>query len=194
MFKVIYLKKNIIDSKMAFLKKERTLPNLILCGNPLPWTAKCKHFGATVLSPKIDICEEDIRGKNARYIGKNIELNQEFHFAHHETKFIVNKIYNSHYSGSPLWNRFGIGARTIESSYNRSVKIMLDLLYANHIELVEALTEAKHVKKLLISKFSGFFEKIGKSNKYVIKGNTYGDIIVLVGKAFGDKETREGRK
>ena len=50
------------------------------------------------------------------------------------------------------------------------------------------------MKKLLISKFLGFMEKIGKSNKYVITGNTYGNIIVLVGKASVDKVTREDRK
>ena len=113
----------------------------------------------------LDVCEEDMREKNARYIEKNIELNQEF--------------YNSHYSGSPLWNLFGIGARTIESSYNRSVKIMLDIPHANHVQLIEAITEAKHVKKLLISKFLGFMEKIGKSNKYVITGNTLAKLLLI---------------
>ena len=71
---------------------------------------------------------------------------------------------------------------------------MLDIPHANHVQLIEAITEAKHVKKLLISKFLGFMEKIGKSNKYVITGNTYGNIIVLVGKASVDKVTREDRK
>ena len=70
-----------------------------------------------------------MRVKNARYIDKNIELNQEFHFAHPATKVELNKIYNSHYYGSPVWNLFGPGAHTTESTYNRSVKIMLDLPY-----------------------------------------------------------------
>ena len=87
---------------MAFLKNTRVLPNLTLCGNPLPWTDKCKHLG-TVITNKIDGCEEDMKVKNAKYVGKNVEINQEFFFAHQETKLRINQIYNSHYTSSPLW-------------------------------------------------------------------------------------------
>ena len=103
---------------MAFLKKNRALPNLTLCGNPLPWTNKCKHLGTTI-SNNIDGCDDDIRVKNANYIEKNIELNQEFFFAHPETKLRINQIFNSHYSSSPLWDLFGSGGLKLESSYNR---------------------------------------------------------------------------
>lgn len=189
---------------MAFLKNPRILPNLILCGNPLPWTDKCKHLGTTIAN-KIDGCEEDMRVKNAMYIEKNIDLNQEFHFAHPATKLLVNRIYNSHYSSSPLWNLFGGGASKIESSYNRSVKIMLDLPYATHRKLIEVLIEAKHVKKVLISRFLGFMEKISSSNKNAIKmlmeiakkdvrsvtGNNYRNIMFLVGKASVNEVTKE---
>ena len=70
---------------MAFLKKPRDLPSLNLCGNPLPWTDACKHLGVTITN-KINGCEEDIRMKGAQYVRKNIELNQEFKFAHPVTK------------------------------------------------------------------------------------------------------------
>ena len=33
---------------MAFLKKKRELPKLMLCGNPLPWVTKIKHLGNTI--------------------------------------------------------------------------------------------------------------------------------------------------
>ena len=127
---------------LAFLKKPLPLPNLYLCGNPLPWTKTCKHLGITVEN-KIDGCEYDMSVKNAQYINKNIELNQEFFFAHPFTKIKVNKIYNSHFYGSPLWNLFGSGALRIESSYNRSVKIMLDLPYATHRSLIQPLTRVR---------------------------------------------------
>ena len=180
---------------MAFLKSERRLPNLTLCGNPLPWTDKCKHLG-TIITNKIDGCEEDMRIKNAIYIEKNSELNQEFHFAHPVTRLKVNQIYNSHYSSSPLWNLFGVGARRIETSYNRSVKIMLDLPYGTHRYLIEPLTSAMHVKRVLINRFLGFMENISKSEKKAIKmlmetskrdarsvtGRNYREIMILLGK------------
>ena len=100
---------------------------------------------------------------------KNIELNQEFSFTHPSTKIKINKIYNSHYSGSPLWNLFGPGALGIESSYNKSVKVMLDLPYATHRSLIQPLTGEKHVKLILIRRFLGFIEKIRNSKKTSLK-------------------------
>ena len=139
------------------------------------------------------------------YVEKNIEFNQEFFFAHPTTKLAVNKIYNSHYTSSPLWNLFGDGAKKIESSYNRSVKIMLDLPYATHRCLIEPLSGEKHVKKVLISRYLGFMEKISTSNKKAIQmlvetskndvrsvtGRNFRNIMLLVGKTSVDEVTRD---
>ena len=192
---------------MAFLKAQRSLPNLILCGNPLPWTDKCKHLGTTITN-KIDGCEEDMRIKNAMYIEKNIDLNQEFHFAHPSTKLRVNSIYNSHYTSSPLWNLFGTGAQKIESSFNRSVKIMLDLPLGTHRYLIEPLTGEMHTKKVLISRYLGFMEKIASSNKRAVKmlmetsrsdvrsvtGNNFRNIMLLLGKSVVQDVKKEDVK
>ena len=78
--------------------------------------------------------------KRARYIRKNIELNQEFHFAAPKTKININNIYNSSFFGSVLWNVFSPEAEKIESSWNRSMKIMLDLPYETHRGLIEPLS------------------------------------------------------
>ena len=180
---------------MAFLKTPRLLPSIYLCGNPLPWTTSCKHLGINIEN-KINGCEEDIKIKNAQYVGKNIELNQELFFAHPVTKVRLNSIYNSHYYGSPLWNLFGSGARGIETSFNRSVKIMLDLPYATHRSLIEPLTGETHVKTMLISRFLGFLDKIRNSGKKAltmlmetammdvrsVTGNNLRNIMLLVGK------------
>ena len=134
--------------------------------------------------------------KNAQYIAKNIELNQEFSFSHPSTKLKMNKIYNSHYSGSPLWNLFGKGALNLESSYNRSVKVMLDLPYATHRSLVQPLTGDKHLKLVLIRRFVSFLEMIKKSGKRAVNmlmmesmkdvisvtGSNMRNIMILVGK------------
>ena len=180
---------------MAFLKKVRPLPSLILCGNPLPWTDRCKHLGTT-LANKVDGCQEDMRVKNAMYIQKNIELNQEFSYAHHNTKVSINSIFNSHYSGSPLWDLFSPGALNLESSFNKSMKIMMGLPYATHRSLIEPLSGEKSLKIVLISRFLGFMEKIGKSNKKglimlmetsrkdvrSVTGSNYRNIMLLTGK------------
>ena len=70
---------------MAFLKKVCPLPNLLLCGKHLPWTDKCKHLGLAIAN-RIDGCQDDMRVKNAMHVVKNNDLNQEFYFAHPDTK------------------------------------------------------------------------------------------------------------
>ena len=168
---------------------------MYLSGNPLPWTNKFKHLGINI-GNKIDGCVLDMSVKNAQYCSKNIELNQEFSFAHPFTKVKVNKIYNSHYYGSPLWNLFSAASVQIESSYNRSVKVMLDLPYGTHRSLILQLTIEVHVKILLIRRFLTFMEKIKKSGKAPLvmlmtaamadcrstTGSNFRNIMLLVGK------------
>ena len=187
---------------LAFLKKVRPLPNLILCGNELPWTDKFKHLGMN-LENKIDGCEHDMDVKAAQYVGRNIDLNQEFSFAHPATKIKVNQIYNSHFYGSQLWNLFGQGALRMESTYNKSIKVMLDLPHATHRNLIEPLTGNKHVKLILIRRYLGFMDKIINSDKAALKmllteakkdvrsitGSNFRNIMLLLGKTSVDDIT-----
>ena len=113
----------------------------------------------------MDSGTKDMKVKTAQYISKNMELNQEFYFTHPSTKLKINLIYNSHYSGSPIWNLFGPGSLRIQSSYNRSVKVMLDLPLSTHRSLIQPLTGVEHVKLSLIKRFLGFLDKIRCSNK-----------------------------
>ena len=57
----------------------------------------------------------------------NCSLEPEFHFAHLRVNQNLNTIYNCHFSGLQVWNLFSQGARTLEGTYNRSVKIMAKL-------------------------------------------------------------------
>ena len=74
-----------------------------LCGHQLPWVSKLVHLGNT-FTDKVDIVTDDMNIKRARYIGKNIELNQEFYFASESTRIRVKEIYNSSWFGSTLWD------------------------------------------------------------------------------------------
>ena len=55
---------------IAFLKKQRELPSLRLCGAELPWVDKVKHLGNTI-SNTLDGNQLDIRVKNAKFVDKN---------------------------------------------------------------------------------------------------------------------------
>ena len=54
---------------MAFLKKARQLPNMFLCGNPLPWVDNLDHLGVRVTN-EIDGCQKDADVKRGRYVQK----------------------------------------------------------------------------------------------------------------------------
>ena len=99
---------------LAFLKKPKALKNIKLNGNDLHWVEKGVHFGNHVQN-EMNGMKQDVNVKRARYIQKNNEINQEFYFAHPRTKFHLNCVYNSHFSGSPcgicsvmMWRKWRI--------------------------------------------------------------------------------------
>jgi hypothetical protein len=121
------------------------------------------------VSNEISITSHDINIKRAVFATKNIELNNEFYFASPFTKFRINGIYNTHYTGSPLWNLFSDEALRFESCYNRAVKIMFNLRLATHRHLIEPVTGHKHVRIILVSRFLGFIDQIRNSQKIIPK-------------------------
>ena len=153
---------------MAFLHAARPLASMYLCGNPLPWVDKLKHLGS-IISNKIDGCQVDISQKRAQYIQKNNSIAQEFLFAHPTSKIELNKIYNSHFSGSNIWNIFSPGARQFESTYNKSVRLMCGLPYQTHRYLVESLVGGQGFRVQLIKKFLGFIKGIKESKKPIMR-------------------------
>ena len=124
---------------LAFLYKKKKLPNMKLCGNDLPWVEKCKHLGNNIFNTYNGM-KHDIIAKRANMITKNIELNQEFHFHHSRPRVRLNQVYNSHFTGSSLWNRFSKEATKLENSWNRSVRCMCDLPLTAHRYLLEPVT------------------------------------------------------
>ena len=153
---------------MAFLKKPRELPNMILCGNPLPWVEKLVHLG-NIVGNKIDGGQLDLRQKAARYIDKNCNINQEFSFAHPSSRVLLNKIYNCHFSGYQIWDLFSQGAEKFYSTYNKSLKVMADLPLATHRYLLESLSEQQHMSTTVIRHYLKFISNIEKSNKPVLR-------------------------
>ena len=153
---------------MAFLRKERVLPSMMLCDNPLPWVDKLVHLG-NMVSNHIDGGQLDMRQKAARYVEKNCCINQEFSFAHPTSRIILNQIYNGHFTGCQTWNLFSSTATSFYSTYNRSVKIMANLPFATHRYLIEPLTGHHHMSITLIRNFINFINSIRNSKKSVLK-------------------------
>ena len=94
---------------------------------------------------------------------------QEFYFAHPSTKFHLNMVYNSHFSGSSLWDLFGREVEMLENTWNLSMRIMYDLPVETHRYFVEAITEKPHAKIIMIKNFLRFCELIVSSKKEALK-------------------------
>ena len=112
---------------------------------------------------------KDIKIKRAGYITKNCELIQEFMFAHPKTRFQTNLIFNSHFTGSPIWDLFSPDAIRLENTWNVSFRRMFDLPMETHRYLVEPVSDHMHLKKILIKRFLSFIQQINKSSKLIPK-------------------------
>ena len=84
----------------------------------------------------------DLKIKRADYISKNNDILQEFGFSHPKTKILINSIFNSHFSGSSLWDLFSKEAIQLENKWNVLMRLMLDLPRGTHRRLVEWSTSS----------------------------------------------------
>ena len=123
--------------------------------------------------------------KKAKYVAKNIQLNQEFHFASDVTKLQINDVYKSSWFGGTLYNIYSEETVKLESSYNRSVKIMMDLPFGTHRGLIEPLSERRHLRKTFVRRFLVMIESIHKSKKPILKS--------LLSEIDGDVRSIRGR-
>ena len=181
---------------LAFLKKTREIQPVKLCGDDLPWVEKGKHLG-NLIGTKSDGMKADLLVKRAQYIQKNNDLNQEFYFAHPCTKFEINMIYNSHFSGSCLWNLFSREMEMLEKTWNRSFRVMYNLPLETHRYFVEPISRKPHARNMIMKRFLRFTELIMKSNKksliHVFKmirsdvqsvtGNNLRKMMIMTGKS-----------
>jgi hypothetical protein len=62
---------------------------------------------------------------------------------------------------------FSSEAVKMESTWNKSVKVMFDLPYATHRWLIEPVSGSTHLRRFLINRFLNFVKQINKSSKFV---------------------------
>ena len=104
-------------------RKEIEPVKLMLNDDFLPWVTSAKYLGNKLVNI-IDGQSQDIKEKRARFIERNVELNQEFIFAHPEIKSKINHIYNSSFPGSQLWDLCSKNANMLYNSWSVAVRIM----------------------------------------------------------------------
>ena len=172
--------KGIIFSKseLEYLPVQVTLN-----GNLLPWVSSGKYLGNRLTSA-MDGYQKDATEKRAQFIERNIDLNQEFYFAHPAVKSRINQIYNSSFSGSMLWNFKGEKTRNLVNSWSVAVKHMWNLPYSTHKRFIETLG-GTHAQVKIYANYIGFIQSMRKSSKSVV--------IYLLEKIKKDMNTMTGQ-
>ena len=136
---------------------------LTLNGNDLPWVDTAKYLGNTVNNiPEGFIM--DCKQKRAMFIEKNCTLNQEFYIAHPEVKCKINRIYNSSFPGSVLWDLTSGNFTQLVNSWSVAVRHMWGLPSPTHRYLVEELS-GEHALIMIIRRYIKFIQSIQKSPK-----------------------------
>ena len=153
---------------LAFLQVDREIRPVNLCNMPLPWVTSCKHLGNTI-NTGMDIRQKDVKNKRAAYISKNNDIIQEFHFAHPSTTAQLNKIQNSHFYGSVLWNLSSREVEQLEKSWNISVRRMFNLPRETHCYLIEPISGQAHAKTSMARRFLSFIQSIRASKKQALR-------------------------
>ena len=153
---------------LAYLKKQRELPSMMLCGTALPWVDRVKHLGITVTNT-LNGCQKDIMIKRARFIERSTEILQEFHFAPPAAKMKLHNIYNSHFTGSNCWDMTSRAGEMMEATFNRNIKLTYNLPYPTHRNLLQPISGARPLRLTLAKRLLTFTEKIRKSEKPVLR-------------------------
>ena len=172
--------KGIIFSRRSM----ETLPApVILNGDPLPWVQSGKYLG-NKMTGHHDGYKKDTAEKRAQFIGRNIELNKEFYFAHPVIKSRINQIYNSSFYGSMLWDLKGEKTKQLINSWSVSVREMWNLPRDAHRAFIEPLG-GTHAQTLIYTRYVGFIQSIRKSNKMAV--------VYLLEKVVNDLNTMTGQ-
>ena len=133
----------------------------------LPWVSHAKYLGNEIADIPDGLCKDTLI-KRARYIERNVELGQEFEFAHPEVKCNINRIYNSSFPGSVLYDFSSDSIRKLLNSWSVSIRQMWDLPMDSHRYFVEQLG-GQHAYSMLSVRFVKFLQNVQKSDKVAVQ-------------------------
>ena len=145
----------------------KNLTKLILNGEVIPFKERAVHIGNTLhCSGKMD---QDIKEKRAKFISRSMELNQEFLICSPEVKLQMSKLYNSHFTGSPLWDFGSVNFNQLCRSWNVNLRAMFNLPWNTHCWIMEELTGGRHARQMMFSRYIKFVDKLATNKRSMIR-------------------------
>lgn len=140
---------------------------LKLNNDRLPWVSHAKYLGNEITDMP-DGLSRDAMIKRARYVERNVELGQEFDFAHPEVKCKINRVYNSSFPGSILYDFTSDSVRKLLNSWSVSVRHMWNLPTDSHRYLIEQLG-GEHAYSMIYLRFVKFLQNVQRSEKVAVQ-------------------------
>ena len=140
---------------------------LMLLDTPLPWVSSAKYLGNFITNSVDGLCQ-DVKIKRAMFIERNCEILQEFPFAHPAVKCKINKVYNSSFPGSVLWDLTSRNVEMLINSWSVATRFMWDLPWNSHRYLMEELG-GTHAKCMLYTRYVTFMQSISKHKKFPVQ-------------------------
>ena len=104
--------------------------------------------------------------KKARYISRNIELNQNSILLPPNQDWLWTRYTTQ--VGSTLYSIFSLAAERLEASFKRSIKVKMVLPLVTHRYLIQPLLRKEHIRKTFVRRFSCMIQLIRNSTKPVL--------------------------
>ena len=111
---------------------------------------------------------KDENQKLASFIERNIEILQEFPEAHPEVKGKLNRIYNSSFPGSVLYELSSNSVSHLVNGWSVSTRNMWGVPRETHINMIEELG-GQHAESMLIIRYVKFLQNIIKLSKWAVQ-------------------------
>ena len=93
------------------------------------------------------------------------DLNNQFETLPSECQIKLLRIFNSHFTGSCLWNFSSEIVRKLFNSWNVNLRMVLDLPINTHNYVVESLSGGKNAKQLIFSRYVNFINSLENSKR-----------------------------
>ena len=87
-----------------------------------------------------------------------------------EDQFRLLCLYNSHFTGSSSWLFSSDAVQQLFSSWNVNVKCIWDLPFATHRYLLQEITNGKHAKKMVYSRYAKFLKSVSNNRRPMLRG------------------------
>ena len=97
------------------------------------------------------------------------DICQEFSFASEDTKLRMIRLYNTTFYGSNNWDVSSEAVLKFGKTWNVNLRILFDIPYDTHCWIVEEISEGKHFRQMIFSRFLKYLKSIAKNRRPSIR-------------------------